>query len=87
MISTLPEINIAQPKVRQVECSREELSPRYIDLLAKNPLLARIEGSCRTIGWSDVETRTFQLLTAVASNASLQQRLTELEASLARHAG
>lgn len=73
-----------QGKINQVQVTREELPLAYVDLLRKNPLLGRIEGSARTIGWSDLEIRTMQLLTAVNSNASLQQRLRELEASLAK---
>lgn len=69
-------------KVNQVSIEREQLPIEYADLLNKNPLLGRIEGSAKTIGWSDLEIRTFQLITAVASNASLQQRLTELESKL-----
>jgi len=80
----LPVLNIGPPKINQVQVTREELPIRYADLLHKNPLLGRIEGGMKVIGWTDLEIRTAQLLTAVASNASLQQRLRELEESLAR---
>jgi hypothetical protein len=68
--------------INQVQVTREALPFQYADLLGKNPLLARIEGSCKAIHWTDLEVRTAQLITAVASNASLQARLQELEHSL-----
>jgi hypothetical protein len=80
----LPEIDIPLPKINQVQCTREELPLRYAELLNRNPLLGRIEGSAKAIAWTDLEIRTYQLLTAVASNASLQQRLIELETALGR---
>jgi hypothetical protein len=80
----LPELNIAPPKVNQIQCTREELPVLYAQVLNQNPLLARIEGSCRTIGWTDAEIRTMQLLAACRSNGSLTQRLQELEQSLGK---
>ena len=80
----LPALNIGPPVVNQVQTTREELPLRYQQLLIDNPLLGRIEGSCRTIAWTDLEIRTIQLITAVQSNASLQARLRELEQSLAK---
>lgn len=56
----------------------------YAEILAQNPLLGRIEGSLRTLGWSAEEIRTYQLLAACKSNASLTQRLKELELSLVK---
>jgi len=67
----------------KVTASREELPRLYAEALAQNPLLGRIEGSCRTIGWTDEEIRTLQLLAACKSNASLTQRLRELERAIA----
>lgn len=69
-------------KTVQVKSTREELPIKYAEVLAQNPLLGRIEGSCRAVLWSEVEIRTLQLLAACASNASLIQRLTELEERL-----
>ena len=65
-----------------IVCSREEVVYRYAELLRDNPLLARIEGQCKAIGWTDEEIRTLQLIVAVSSNASLQQRLKEVEKGL-----
>lgn len=70
------------PTVVQVQCDQAELPARYAECVQKNPLLARIEGTCKTIGWTEVEIRTIQLLTAVQSNASLQARITDLEQAL-----
>jgi hypothetical protein len=70
------------PTVTQITASREELPGLYREVLAQNPLLARIEGSLRALHWSEEEIRLFQLLTACRSNTSLTQRLTELERSL-----
>lgn len=67
----------------EVSCAREDLAGRYAECVRDNPLLARIEGRCRGIGWSAEEARTFQLIVAVASNASLQRRLAEVERGLA----
>ena len=64
---------------KSVECTREDLQFRYAKLVRNNPLLARIEGQCKTISWTDEEIRTFQLIVAVESNASLQARLAEVE--------
>lgn len=72
------------PLVQHVTCARHELAGRYAACVAANPLLARVEGACRSDGWSAEEIRTMQLLVAVASNASLQARLTELELALGR---
>jgi hypothetical protein len=69
-------------KSLKVQCTRQDLPVRYVELLAQNPLLARIEGECRTVNWSDEEIRTIQLLAACASNASLTQRVKELESRL-----
>lgn len=66
-------------KVIQVQASREELPNLYMEVLDQNPLLARIEGECRTVHWTNEEIRTLQLLAACRSNASLQLRLAELE--------
>jgi hypothetical protein len=77
-----PQLNIPQPKVKQVQATRENLPLQYAELLNDNPLLARIEGQCRAIGWTDSEIRTMQLLAACKSNSSLQQRLMELEAAI-----
>ena len=70
--------------VVQVQASREDIPKLYLEVLAQNPLLGRIDGECRNIGWTDEEIRTLQLLAACRSNASLTQRLRELEQSLAR---
>jgi hypothetical protein len=81
----LPAINIPQPRVKnQVQVTREELPIGYAELLNRNPLLGRMEGECKLIHWTDLEIRTAQLIVAVASNASLQQRLLELEQSLSK---
>lgn len=63
----------------QISVQREELSTRYLEIKLQNPLLARIETETAIIGWTDEETRTFQLLIACASNASLKKRVDELE--------
>ena len=68
----------------QISCSREEVRLIYGQLLAQNPLLERIERECKTIGWTDREIRTMQLWAACKSNASLTERLSELERSIAR---
>lgn len=70
-------------KINQVQCNRGELPVKYAECVANNPLLGRIEGEAKAIGWTDEEIRTMQLLTAVASNASLQARLQEMEKGLA----
>ena len=69
-------------KVLQVSVTREELPIAYRQLLLENPLLARIEGETRTLGWSDEEIRTLQLLAACRSNASLMNRVLDLERML-----
>lgn len=79
----LPELNIGAPIIKQVSVSREELPLAYAQLLNENPLLGRIEGATKNVGWTDQEIRTMQLLVACKSNASLMQRLRELESSLA----
>lgn len=79
----LPSINIPVPQQRNISIPREDVPFAYADLLEKNPLLGRIEGSLKAVHWTDLEIRTMQLLTAVASNSSLQQRLKELESNLA----
>ena len=63
----------------QITASREELPRLYAEVLSQNPLLGRIEGALRTINWTDEEIRTYQLLTACKSNASLTARLREVE--------
>lgn len=72
------------PKITQLECRREELPGLYAEVLQQNPLLGRLEGKLRAIGWTDEEIRTVQLLAACKSNASLMQRLKEIETSLGR---
>ena len=62
----------------EISLSKEQLKEEYLDLLIKNPLLARIEGAGRTAGWTDEQIRTYQLIIAVRSNASLQDRLTKV---------
>ena len=81
--SKLPVIH-GSPVVNQISLPREKLPTAYAECLKNNPLLGRIEGAAKTIQWSDLEIRTLQLLTAVQSNASLQQRLRELEQSLGK---
>jgi len=66
----------------QIQVTREQLPDRYKEILQQNPLLARTEVETKLIGWTDEEVRTLQLLLACASNASLTQRLLELERSL-----
>jgi hypothetical protein len=75
------DINI-QPKIKQVEGNEESLPQQYRECLLRNPLLGRIEGAQKAVGWKELSIRTFQLLVAVKSNASLQQRITELEQEL-----
>lgn len=67
----------------QFTAGREDLPGLYREVLEQNPLLVRIEGALLTAGWSDVEIRTFQLLAACRSNASLTQRLKEVENQIA----
>lgn len=69
-------------KTIQVQATREELGIKYAECVANNPLLARIEGQCRSLGWTDAEIRTMQLLTAVASNADMLRRLREYELNI-----
>lgn len=59
----------------QISASRDDLPGLYEEILRQNPLLARLEGTLRSIGWSDTEIRTYQLLAACASNASLKAAL------------
>lgn len=68
----------------QVTAAREDLPALYAQVLVQNPLLGRVEGACRAIGWTDGEIRTMQLLLACKSNASLTTRLAELERGLGR---
>jgi hypothetical protein len=68
----------------KVTVTREELPMRYREIIAQNPLLARLEGETRGLGWTDVEIRTLQLLVACHSNASLKERLESLEDSFKR---
>lgn len=73
---------MGEPKIVQAEFTRETLPGQYVDLLLRNPLLARIEATLRSMGgWTDEQIRTAQLLTAVTSNASLQARLAEMMAA------
>jgi len=65
--------------MERVSVTREELGLRYQEILFQNDLLARVEKETRLIGWTDEEIRTFQLLLACASNASLKNRVIELE--------
>ena len=67
---------------KQLSVKREELATRYAEILFQNPLLQRVEKETRLIGWTNEEIRTFQLLLACASNASLKARVNELEALL-----
>lgn len=67
----------------QVSLARSDLPGAYRELLEQNPLLGRIEGHCRTIGWTDEEIRTMQLLVACRSNASMKERIQQLERSIA----
>ena len=67
--------------------SRDALPAAYASVLTQNPLLARAEGEMRSHQWTELEIRTIQLLTACRSNASLTQRLKELEESLAKYNG
>ncbi len=66
-------------KEKQISLTREELPIKYAECVAQNPLLARIEATGRSLGWSDEEIRTYQMLTVCVSNASLMRRLRELE--------
>jgi hypothetical protein len=75
-----------QPKQKVVSLTREQLGVAYAEVLAQNPLLARTEGQCRSIGWTDEEIRTMQLLLACKSNASLMDRVRELELLLTEKA-
>lgn len=68
----------------QVSASREQLPILYQEILSQNPLLGRIEGECKTVGWTDVEIRTIQLLAACKSNASLTERLQQMERSICK---
>jgi hypothetical protein len=63
---------------------REELPARYREILEQNPLLARLAGEVRGIGWTDNEILTVQLLAACSSNASLTERVRLLEGALAK---
>lgn len=63
----------------KLEITREQLSVAYAEVLAQNDLLARVEGQTRTLGWTDQEIRTVQLLLACKSNKSLSDRVRELE--------
>lgn len=72
-----------EPRVVQLKCSREDLPRLYRDAVAKNPLLARLAGEVTSLGWTSEEIVTAQLLVCLTSNASLAQRLKEMEAGLA----
>lgn len=63
----------------KLSVTREDLPLRYAEILFQNPLLERVEKETRLISWTDTEIRTLQLLLACASNASLKQRVIELE--------
>ncbi len=65
--------------IPQVSVTREQLPDRYAEIVCQNPLLARVETETKLIGWTEEEIRTFQLLLACASNASLKARVAELE--------
>lgn len=65
------------------KCSREELPGLYVQVIAQNPLLSRIANELRLIGWTEEEIRTIQLLAACKSNASLTERLKEVENRIA----
>lgn len=75
---------MSEVRINQVTATREDLPKLYAEVLEQNPLLGRIEGALRTAGWTGEEIRTFQLLTACRSNASLTTRLRELEVAIAR---
>lgn len=70
----------------QLTVTRQDLRIRYAEILAQNPLLARTEGECRSIGWTDEEVRTLQLLLACKSNASLTELVKLLEGGMAKGA-
>jgi hypothetical protein len=44
------DINI-QPKIKQVEGNEESLPQQYRECLLRNPLLGRIEGAQKAVGW------------------------------------
>jgi hypothetical protein len=67
----------------KITVSRTELPLLYHEVVVQNPLLARMEATCGVAGWTTEEIRTFQLLVACKSNASLTARLKELESRLA----
>lgn len=71
------------PNPNQFTAGREDLPGLYREVLEQNPLLGRIQGEQRGLGWTDEEIRTYQLLVACKSNASLTQRLAELERRIA----
>lgn len=73
---------MSQTKTIQIQATRQDLPVLYAEVLSQNPLLARMEGQCLTVNWTDQEIRTLQLLAACASNASLTARVKELEALL-----
>lgn len=72
---------MSQPKL-EVSFTREQLAVVYVELLVQNPLLARLEGQCRSLGWSDAEIRTVQLAIACKSNAGLVASVQELERTI-----
>lgn len=62
--------------------SREELKGLYREVIEQNPLLGRIEASLKGLRWTDEEIRTYQLLIACQSNASLKAELEKFNAML-----
>lgn len=63
----------------QLTFTKEELPMRYLEIKLQNPMLERMEKDLKLSGFTDEEIRTMQLLIACASNASLQQRIKEME--------
>ena len=64
-------------------CSREDIPRLYVEAVAMNPLLGRVEQELKSANWTDEEIRTLQLLAACKSNASLTKRLQEVENRIA----
>lgn len=79
-----PKITGQQPKVKLFSSDPSTLNAQYMEVLTQNPLLARAEGEAKSMGWTDLQIRTFQLLAACRSNASLMERAKQLEESLDR---
>lgn len=80
LIGHPPLVSVGPKNPHEFSASQGDLPGMYQEVLRENPLLRRIETQLKLLAWTEEQIRTFQLLVACQSNATLVKECEDLRA-------